>query len=82
VVPLTHYSPFENLERLDHDQIARARRTLDIAMYSFTDLYLAQQLKDLAARSHVHIRICRDREQFMNEQHLCHRPFPHARWQR
>jgi phosphatidylserine/phosphatidylglycerophosphate/cardiolipin synthase-like enzyme len=54
---------------LDHEQIVRAQRTLDIAMYSFTDLYLAQDLKDLATRLHVHIRIYRDREQFMNEQH-------------
>jgi len=42
---MTHYSPFENLERLEHEQLARAHRTLDIAMYSFTDLYLAQVAK-------------------------------------
>ncbi len=62
-----HFSPAEDLERLDVEQIAQARRTLDIAMYAFTDRYLAQAVVEAAHRG-VQVRIYRDRAQFEEEQ--------------
>lgn len=62
-----HFSPTENLERLDVEALERAHHTVDIAMYAFTDRYLAQELISLAGRG-VHIRLYRDREQFLSEQ--------------
>lgn len=62
-----HFSPAEDLERLDIEQIAQARRTLDIAMYAFTDRYLAQAVVEAAHRG-VQVRIYRDRSQFEEEQ--------------
>ena len=34
-----HYSPGEDLERLDYEAIRGARRSLDIAMFSFTVMW-------------------------------------------
>ena len=62
-----HFSPAENLEQLDIDQIALAHRTLDIAMYAFTDRYLAEAVIEAAHRG-VQVRIYRDRSQFEEEQ--------------
>jgi phosphatidylserine/phosphatidylglycerophosphate/cardiolipin synthase-like enzyme len=62
-----YFSPADNLERLDLEQLQRAGRTIDIAMYAFTDQYLAQQLAEIARRGVV-IRIYRDREQYEQEQ--------------
>jgi phosphatidylserine/phosphatidylglycerophosphate/cardiolipin synthase-like enzyme len=62
-----HFSPAENLEQLDLEQLAQARHTLDIAMYSFTDRYLADAVMDAAHRG-VKVRIYRDRSQFQQEQ--------------
>jgi len=62
-----HFSPAENLERLDLEQLAQARHTLDIAMYSFTDRYLADAVMEAAHRG-VRVRIYRDRSQFQEEQ--------------
>ncbi len=62
-----YFSPAENLERLDVDQLNRAQRTIDIAMYAFTDRYIAEQLIAIA-RHGVVIRIYRDRQQFDDEQ--------------
>ena len=62
-----HFSPAENLEQLDVEQIGQAQHTLDVAMYSFTDRYLAQAIFEAAHRG-VQIRIYRDREQFQEEQ--------------
>ena len=67
VVEENHYSPGENLERLDLAHIQSARRSLDIAMYAFTDRYLAEAIVR-AARSGVRVRLYRDREQFEDEQ--------------
>ncbi len=61
------FSPDENLERLDVEQLNRARRSIDIAMYAFTDKYIAEQLLGLAGRG-VIVRIYRDRSQFEDEQ--------------
>ena len=60
------YSPVDNLERSELVQLDTATRTIDIAMYSFTDRYLAEELAALA-RKGVRIRVYRDREQFAQE---------------
>jgi phosphatidylserine/phosphatidylglycerophosphate/cardiolipin synthase-like enzyme len=52
---------------LDTEQLRQARRSVDIAMYSFTDWQLGRVLADVAARG-VTIRIYRDRGQFESEQ--------------
>jgi len=62
-----HYSPQENLERVDLALIDSARQSLDIAMYAFTDRYLAEAVVR-AARRGVQVRIYRDRQQFEDEQ--------------
>ncbi len=57
-----HYSPQENLEAIDVAMIDRAKREIDIAMYSFTDRAIADAILR-AARRGVRIRIYRDRIQ-------------------
>ncbi len=60
------YSPETNLERSDLAQLDSAASSVDVAMYSFTDRYLAEELATLAHRG-VHIRVYRDRGQFEQE---------------
>ncbi len=60
------YSPGDNLERSELAQLDTATRTVDVAMYSFTDRYLAEELATLA-RKGVRIRVYRDRGQFAQE---------------
>ena len=60
------YSPGSNLERSELAQLETATRTLDVAMYSFTDRELAEELATLA-RKGVRVRVYRDREQFSQE---------------
>ena len=60
------YSPGTNLEQAELAQLDTATRTVDIAMYSFTDRYLAEELATLAHRG-VRVRVYRDREQFQQE---------------
>ncbi len=60
------YSPGTNLERSELAQLETATRTLDVAMYSFTDRELAEELATLA-RKVVRVRVYRDREQFSQE---------------
>jgi phosphatidylserine/phosphatidylglycerophosphate/cardiolipin synthase-like enzyme len=67
VVSENHFSPDENLERLDAAQLGAAQRSLDIAMYAFTDKYLAEAIVQ-AARRGVQVRIYRDHAQFLDEQ--------------
>jgi phosphatidylserine/phosphatidylglycerophosphate/cardiolipin synthase-like enzyme len=62
-----HYSPDENLEQLDLARIDGAQHSIDIAMYAFTDKYLAEALARAAQRG-VQVRIYRDRSQFEDEQ--------------
>ena len=69
-----HFSPSENLERMDMDQLkaaaehARAaKRPLDIAIYAFTDRILAALLVREAEQGTV-TRIYRDGEQYQNEE--------------
>ena len=44
IVSEEHFSPSENLERMDYDRLERAQHRVDIAMYGFTDRYLAEEL--------------------------------------
>jgi phosphatidylserine/phosphatidylglycerophosphate/cardiolipin synthase-like enzyme len=67
VLSENHFSPAENLEQLDAATLQRAQRTLDVAMYAFTDKYLAEELRD-AARRGVKVRLYRDRSQYEQEQ--------------
>ncbi|MGA3211106.1 MAG: phospholipase D-like domain-containing protein [Terriglobales bacterium] len=67
IVNENHYSPAENLEQLDLAQIDNAKRSLDIAMYAFTDRFLAEAVVR-AARRGVQVRIYRDHDQFEDEQ--------------
>ncbi len=60
------YSPSTNLERSELAQLETAARAVDIAMYSFTDRELAEELATLA-RKGVRVRVYRDREQFSQE---------------
>lgn len=63
----THYSPGDNLEQLDAEALGRAQRSVDIAMYAFTNKFLAEELRALARRG-VRIRLYRDRSQYEQEQ--------------
>jgi phosphatidylserine/phosphatidylglycerophosphate/cardiolipin synthase-like enzyme len=45
-----HYAPAQDLERLDVQEIDRARHTIDIAMYAFTDRYVADAVLRAAHR--------------------------------
>jgi phosphatidylserine/phosphatidylglycerophosphate/cardiolipin synthase-like enzyme len=47
--------------------LAKARRKIDIAMYSFTDLEVANALAS-EARAGIRIRVYRDAEQYTQEQ--------------
>jgi phosphatidylserine/phosphatidylglycerophosphate/cardiolipin synthase-like enzyme len=67
VLSENHFSPAENLEQLDLARLDEARATIDIAMYAFTDDYLAQRLRSVATRG-VKIRLYRDRSQYEQEQ--------------
>lgn|GEM_PF-1998660 len=67
VLSENHFSPAENLEQLDLARLDQARSTIDIAMYAFTDAYLAQRLRAVAARG-VKVRLYRDRSQYEQEQ--------------
>ena len=37
-----YFSPAEDIERIDHTRLEQAKSTVDIAMYAFTDRYLAE----------------------------------------
>ena len=63
----THlYSPATNLEQSELEMLHSAKRSVDIAMYSFTDRELAEELVELA-RSGVKIRVYRDRTEYQHE---------------
>lgn len=67
VVAEDHFSPSEDIERIDVARLDTAKSSIDIAMYAFTDRYIAEELKRLAGRG-VKIRIYRDQEQYEQEQ--------------
>ncbi len=60
------YSPGTNLERSELAQLDTATRSVDVAMYSFTDRELAEELAALAHKG-VKVRVYRDREQYQQE---------------
>ncbi len=60
------YSPETNLERSELAQLETATRFVDVAMYSFTDRELAEELADLAHKG-VRVRVYRDQEQYRQE---------------
>ena len=60
------YSPATNLEQSELEMLRSAKSSVDIAMYSFTDRELAEELVDLA-RSGVKIRVYRDRTEYQHE---------------
>jgi phosphatidylserine/phosphatidylglycerophosphate/cardiolipin synthase-like enzyme len=62
-----HYSPEENLERIDAELIATARHSIDMPMYALTDRYLAAAVAE-RARGGVEVRIYRDRGQWQDEE--------------
>jgi phosphatidylserine/phosphatidylglycerophosphate/cardiolipin synthase-like enzyme len=62
-----HFSPAEDLERMDVARLEQAKSSVDLTMYAFTDKYLADELKQLAQRG-VRIRIYRDQQQYQEEQ--------------
>jgi phosphatidylserine/phosphatidylglycerophosphate/cardiolipin synthase-like enzyme len=62
-----HFSPTEDLERIDVERLERAKTSVDIAMYAFTDRYIADEVKRLAERG-VKVRIYRDQQQYEEEQ--------------
>lgn len=62
-----YFAPATNLEQIDIPLIASARRSLDIAMYTFTDTRIAEALVRAGERGVV-VRLYRDREQFEAEQ--------------
>lgn len=62
-----HFSPAEDIERIDVARLEQAKSSVDIAMYAFTDKYIADELKRLAERG-VKIRIYRDQQQYEEEQ--------------
>jgi hypothetical protein len=43
-----HFSPAENLERIEIEALRQARQTVDVAMFAFTDRQLAEMLNQLA----------------------------------
>jgi phosphatidylserine/phosphatidylglycerophosphate/cardiolipin synthase-like enzyme len=67
IVSENHFAPDENLEQLDYDRLGEAQRRVDVAMYAFTDKYLADQLMTLGRRG-VTVRIYRDMDQYKGEQ--------------
>ena len=61
------YSPSSNLEPEEIAILAKARRKIDIAMYSFTDLEVANALAS-EARAGIRIRVYRDGDQYAQEE--------------
>lgn len=55
----THYSPAENLEKIDVAQIRAATRSIDIAAYVLTDVAVIDALAAAGARG-VQVRVYRD----------------------
>jgi phosphatidylserine/phosphatidylglycerophosphate/cardiolipin synthase-like enzyme len=62
-----HFSPGENLERLDYEVVRSAHHSIDIAMYAFTDRVLASAVIAAAQRG-VQVRIYRDGGQYEEEE--------------
>jgi phosphatidylserine/phosphatidylglycerophosphate/cardiolipin synthase-like enzyme len=67
LVTENHFAPGEDLERIDLARLESAQKSVDVAMYAFTDRMLAEELVALAQRGVV-IRIYRDKEQYEEEE--------------
>lgn len=65
--PVLLFAPETNLERSELDVLETARVSVDVAMYSFTDRELAEELGRLARRG-VHVRVYRDRSEYAHEE--------------
>lgn len=59
LVHVNHFSPAENLERIDVAEIRRAKRSIDLAAYILTDVAVIDALTTAADRG-VRVRIYRD----------------------
>ena len=60
------YSPATNLEQSELTMLRTAKRCVDIAMYSFRDREIAEELVQLA-RAGVKVRFYRDRTEYKHE---------------
>ncbi len=60
------YAPETNLEQSEADSLHTAKRSIDLAMYSFTDLRLAEELVK-QARAGVVVRVYRDAKEYEQE---------------
>jgi phosphatidylserine/phosphatidylglycerophosphate/cardiolipin synthase-like enzyme len=65
------YAPETNLEQSEEDSLRSAKRSIDVAMYSFTDLRLADELVKLA-RAGVAVRVHRDAKEYEQEMRRGH----------
>jgi len=63
---IVFYAPETNLERNELETLKRAKFSVDVAMYSFTDHELAEELV-LLARSGVRVRVYRDAHESSEE---------------
>lgn len=57
------YAPGSNLERIEVETLRQAKVSVDVAMYSFTDRELAEELARLA-RNGMRARVYRDRAEY------------------
>jgi phosphatidylserine/phosphatidylglycerophosphate/cardiolipin synthase-like enzyme len=60
------YAPESNLERSEIETLRTAKVYVDVAMYSFTDRELTEELVRLA-RSGVRVRVYRDSREYLQE---------------
>ena len=58
-MPTIHYSPTENLERIDRDLIATATTSIDMAAYVLTDVAVMEALSSASLRG-VRVRVYLD----------------------
>jgi len=64
--PSIYFAPQQNVALIDISLIRHSRRSIQIAMYAFTDRRMAEALVD-ACRQGVDIEIYRDHEQYQQE---------------
>ena len=60
------YAPQTNLEQSEIESLQSAKRSIDVAMYSFTDQRLAEELVKLA-QAGVIVRVYRDGNEYEKE---------------
>ena len=64
--PAIYFAPQQDLSVVDQQIIRNAKRSLEIAMYSFTDRRIAEELVDACNRGVV-VKLYRDRSQYEEE---------------